>query len=97
MTNPAFPTIDGDSTIKHSHYKKDVRHLSMVDVYRVLELFEVTHPAVQHAVKKLLVAGKRGSKEWEQDIREAVDSLNRALQMTAEDCNTPARMYGVSK
>jgi hypothetical protein len=70
---------------KHSHYKKDVSHLKMIDVYRVLNLFEVTDPCVQHAVKKLLCAGKRGGKSKEQDIREAVDSLNRALQMIAED------------
>jgi hypothetical protein len=69
----------------HSHYKKDVSHLHMVDVYRVLKLFEVTDPAIQHAIKKLLVAGGRGAKETEQDYREAVDSINRALQMIAED------------
>lgn len=99
-----FPRIEGYAgtgepviPVKHSHYKKDVRHLSMVDVYRVIDLFGVTHPALQHAIKKLLVAGNRGTKEWEQDVREAVDSLNRALQMTAEDEGTPARMYGVSK
>lgn len=71
--------------IKHSHYKKDVSHLQMVDVYRVLKLFEVTDPAIQHAIKKLLVAGGRGAKEIEQDYREAGDSINRALQMIAED------------
>lgn len=73
--------------IKHSHYKKDVSRLKMIDVYRVLSLFEVTDPCIQHAVKKLLCAGKRGGKSKEQDIREAVDSLNRALQMIAEDSN----------
>lgn len=71
----------------HSHYKKDVSRLEMIDVYRVLSLFEVTDPCIQHAVKKLLCAGKRCGKSKEQDIREAVDSLNRALQMIAEDCS----------
>lgn len=70
----------------HSHYKKDVSHLQMVDVYRVLKLFEVTNPAIQHAIKKLLVAGGRGAgKDIECDLREAGDSINRALQMIAED------------
>ncbi len=71
---------------KHAHYKKDVRHLRMVDVYRVLDLFQVTNQAIGHAIKKLLVPGVRGGgKNAEQDYREAVDSINRALQMIAED------------
>lgn len=71
---------------KHSHYFKDVSHLKDIDVYRVLKLFNVTDPCVQHAVKKLLVAGGRcAGKDIERDLREAVDSINRALQMIAED------------
>ena len=73
---------------KHAHYFKDVSHLKEIDVYRVLELFNVTNPNIQHAVKKLLVAGGRGAgKDIEKDVREAVDSLNRYSQMRAEDCN----------
>jgi hypothetical protein len=56
-------------------------------VYRVLELFGVTNPCLQHAIKKLLCAGFRGVKDSEKDVREAIDSLNRYLQMKAEDCN----------
>lgn len=70
---------------KHSHYKKDVSNLQFVDVYRVLDLFDVTHPAVQHAAKKVLCAGQRGAKDWEKDIQEAIDSLQRALDMHKED------------
>lgn len=71
---------------KHNHYFKDVSHLKEIDVYRVLQLFGVTDPCIQHAVKKLLVAGGRGAgKDIERDLREAVDSVNRALQMIAED------------
>lgn len=78
--------FEAPTVVKHSHYKKDIRHLNMLDVYRVLQLFDVTDPAVQHAVKKLLVAGGRGAgKDRERDYREAVDSINRALQMIAED------------
>lgn len=71
--------------MSHDHYKKDVRHLDMIDVYRVIELFEVTHPALQHALKKVLCAGDRGAKDWEKDVQEAIDSLNRGLQMRVED------------
>ena len=74
---------------KHGHYKKDVSHLKTLDVYRLIDLFEVTHPALQHALKKVLVAGGRGAKNDEQDVREAIDSLNRWLQMRAEDEGKP--------
>lgn len=70
----------------HSHYYKDVSHLKTIDVYRVLRLFEVTDPCIQHAIKKLLVAGGRGAgKDFERDLREAIDSINRALEMRFED------------
>ena len=70
----------------HSHYFKDVSHLNAVDVYRVLALFSVTDPCLQHAIKKLLVAGGRGAgKSIEKDIQEAVDSLNRWKAMRDED------------
>jgi hypothetical protein len=70
---------------KHKHYYKDVRHLDAVDVYRVLELFEVTDPCIQHAVKKLLCAGNRGAKDKEQDVEEAIDTLGRYLDMRVEE------------
>ncbi|HWV45052.1 MAG TPA: hypothetical protein VN039_03320 [Nitrospira sp.] len=71
---------------KHSHYKKDVEHLHMVDVYRVLALYDVTDPALQHAIKKLLVAGGRGAgKDVSQDIQEAIDSLERWKDMQMEN------------
>lgn len=76
-----------NATTEHGHYKKDVRHLETLDVYRVLELFEVTNPALQHAIKKLLAAGGRGAKDWDKDVQEAIDSLLRAQQMKAEDAN----------
>lgn len=72
---------------KHSHYYKNVAHLSYIDVYRTLERFGVTDPTLQHAIKKLLVAGGRGSKDIDKDIQEAIDSLQRFQEMRAEDLN----------
>lgn len=71
--------------MKHSHYFKDVSKLKKIDVYRVLELFEVTDNAIGHVIKKLLCAGKRGAKDKQQDVKEAIDSLNRWLEMREED------------
>lgn len=71
--------------MSHDHYFRDVSHLKRIDIYRFLALFEVNDPAIQHAVKKLVCAGKRGTKDRERDYREAIDSISRALQMIAED------------
>lgn len=83
-----MPSNETAEERKHNHYFKNVEHLKTVDVYRVLELFNVVNPCLQHAIKKLLVAGGRGAgKNIEQDLREAIDSINRALQMIEEDDN----------
>ena len=50
----------------------------LVDVYDVLDAFDVTNPATAHAIKKLLCTGSRGAKDWETDLQEAIDSLERA-------------------
>jgi hypothetical protein len=71
--------------MKHNHYFKKTVHLDAVDVYRVLELFNVTDPCLQHAVKKLLCAGGRGAKDMEQDVQEAMDTLERWQDMCRED------------
>lgn len=70
---------------KHAHYHKSVAHLSSIDVYRVLDLFQVTDQAIGHAIKKLLVAGNRGVKDKDKDIQEAIDTLQRWQEMWAED------------
>ena len=69
----------------YPHYFKNVSNLKVVDVYRVLELFNVTDPCIQHAVKKLLVAGGRGTKDIERDISEAIATLERWKEMRRED------------
>lgn len=61
-----------------------------IDVYRVLSLFEVSDPALQHAIKKLLCAGARGAKDQAQDIAEAIATLQRWQQMREEEQPAPA-------
>lgn len=70
--------------MKHNHYFKPCPY-SHVDVYRVLILFDVTDPCIQHAVKKLLVAGARGHKDTDKDVNEAIDSLERWRSMREEE------------
>lgn len=70
---------------EYQHYFKDVSHLNKIDVYRVIDLFDVQGEPVRHAVKKLLCAGDRGHKDRRTDIQQAIDSLNRQLEMMDED------------
>ena len=70
---------------EYKHYQKNVEHLKWIDVYRVLLLFGVTDPCLQHAVKKLLCAGNRGVKDELKDVQEDIASLTRYLEIKTED------------
>lgn len=73
---------------KHSHYHKDVSHLTSIDIYRFCDLFDVRGP-LEHALKKIACAGGRGDKDYFQDLREAIDSIERAIEMRKEDEQKP--------
>lgn len=66
-------------------YIVDISKYNKLDIYRILKLYEVSDPCLQHAIKKLLCAGKRGSKNFLQDCNEAILSLKRLLEMQGED------------
>jgi hypothetical protein len=65
-------------------YKKTVCGVK-VDPYRILALYEITHPAHQHALKKLLRNGKDPDQSLDEDIQEVIDSLRRWQEMRRED------------
>lgn len=66
---------------QHYNYKyKDVK----IDPYRVMYEYGITHPAHQHALKKLMRAGK-AHKDLSGDIQEVIDSLLRWKEMVEED------------
>lgn len=67
-----------------SHYYRDVSHLEKIDIYRFCELFNVTGP-LEHALKKITCAGQRGAKDQIKDLKEAISSINRKLEMLEED------------
>jgi hypothetical protein len=50
----------------------------VIDVYDVLHAYPSGCPPIDHAIKKLLCTGSRGAKDWETDLQEAIDSLERA-------------------
>lgn len=65
-------------------YKKRCPY-NEIDIYRVLDIYNVKSHSVGHAIKKLLCAGQRGNKGYFQDISEAIKSLERELDMITED------------
>ena len=70
---------------KHSHYFKDVSHLTHIDIYRIIDLYAITDPCLQHAFKKIACAGQRGAKDAAKDVQEVIDSLTRWQEMQAEN------------
>jgi len=93
FTNSTIKTEHISNTTKYSHYIKDISHLKKLDVYRILELYEVNNPCVQHAIKKLLVPGNRNEfKTIEVDIQEAIVSLERCLEMLRENLAEAAEL-----
>ena len=76
-------TSKSDSQQIGKHYKYSYRGIKL-DPYRIFTIYSITHPAQQHAIKKLLRAGK-SVKDLEQDIKEVIDTLHRWLEMEEED------------
>lgn len=64
-----------------SKYHREIKPGVWVDVYSVLVAFGVTNPADAHAIKKLLMPGMRGHKDGVQDRREAIASIQRAIEI----------------
>lgn len=67
-----------------SHYRYQYKGVKL-DPYRVFLVWGVTDPALQHAIKKLGMAGQRGGKDFERDLLEAKASIERRLEMLGED------------
>lgn len=70
-----------------SHYHKDVSDYETIDIYDVLDIYEVTNPAIQHAVKKLLVTGKRGHKDIVRDLKDAYSTISKAIVIEQRKAN----------
>ena len=60
-----------------------------IDIYDILNAYRVTCPATQHAIKKLLQPGDRGHKDKLTDLREALASIERAIQLEEQDLPGP--------
>ena len=79
---------------EHNHYFKPCPY-NTLDVYRVISIFCVTDPCIQHALKKLLCSGVRGHKDQSKDIQDVIDTLERWKQMRYEEDKVSAKVSGV--
>lgn len=80
------PDLTSDfSKVSSNKYERGISdrqgNSATVDVYDVLKAFNVTCPATQHAVKKLLCSGLRGHKDLQTDLIEAKESIIRAIEL----------------
>ena len=75
--------VNSEDTRKHNHYFIDVRGLDYIDPYMIAYLYNIDDPsgATQHALKKLLVPGKRGHKDVDTDLSNVIDTSNRLLEI----------------
>jgi len=78
---------DSQELKEYEHYKYSYKGIKL-DPYRILDIYKITCPAQQHAIKKLLRAGN-SVKELKQDITEVIDTLKRKLEMLEEDSDNP--------
>ena len=59
-------------------------HGVTIDLYRVANLWGVKSHALFHALKKIMMAGQRGAKDYETDLREAIAAIEEELAITKE-------------
>lgn len=78
---------DKKSHSSGEYYAKEYRG-GMLDVYRILTVYGITHPAHQHAIKKLLRAGNKKTQPLINDVQEAIDILERWKSMIKEDAES---------
>ena len=75
---------DRPSTNKYHRTIHDINGIKMdglIDVYSVIQAFNISNPAQQHLVKKALCAGLRGKGDFEQDMTECHQAIDRAISL----------------
>lgn len=76
-------------TTPQNKYQREIASGVYVDVYDVLVAFGVTNPAIAHAIKKLLCPGQRGHKSLRDDLVEARQSVDRAIELAGVNVSEP--------
>lgn len=73
--------IDRRNAKPASKYHREIAPGVYVDVYDVLNAWQVTNPALQHLIKKSLCPGGRGHKTKAEDLDEIIASAKRAKEI----------------
>lgn len=71
----------GGKYLRKIHSADGVGESINVDIYCVIEAFNITCPALQHALKKILACGQRGKGSKIDDIQGVFDAMWRALEL----------------
>ena len=84
--NAQFTAYFNNEKSKRSKYHREIKPGVWVDVYDVLKAFDPQNrnAADDHAIKKMLFPGSRGVKGGIQDRKEAIQSLERSMQIESE-------------
>lgn len=77
---PSIKDHSGNKYIRKIYSCVEPGKFVEADVYEVIDAFNVTCPAISHAIKKLLCTGVRGKGTKLQDLKEAIDAMYRAVQ-----------------
>lgn len=72
-----------NASAQRSKYHREIKPGVWADAYDVFNAWKVP-PALQHAIKKLLMPGERGSKGYIQDLDEAIQSIEREKECYKE-------------
>jgi len=69
---------------KSNKYMRKIKGVEL-DVYDVIQAWDVRNPALQHLIKKALQAGNRGHKTLDQDLDDIIASAHRAKELELEN------------
>lgn len=81
MEKAAAIEITDENIIPKNKYMREIHAGVWVDVYDVIEAFEVTDGGFQHALKKILACGKRGHKDESEDRKDILVSVKRSNEI----------------
>jgi hypothetical protein len=73
--------IDGKNSFKSNKYMREVLPGIWIDVYDIIEAFDVSDGGMQHAIKKMLATGQRGHKNEATDRKDILASVKRSNEI----------------
>ena len=66
------------------HYRYSYKGFN-IDPFRIAYIYKIESFAMMTILKKCLCAGKRGHKDYSQDLRDIISAAERELEIIAED------------